>query len=126
MSAFRGQAQTTHPRRSEAKLFRIEFSDLHVSKEDSVKPWCDQLESQLFEAEYLADEDSVFVPADVAAIVHPSQKETLRVREPPLRSALSLFPLQLRFCSKNGETPSPCTLLPPPSPGGVRHVHAAF
>ena len=22
--------------------------------------------------------------------------------------------------------PSPCALLPPPSPGGVRHVHAAF
>jgi hypothetical protein len=31
--------------------------------------------------EYVVDEDSVFVPADVAAIVHPSQKETLRVRE---------------------------------------------
>src|SRR5271169_1272810 len=68
-------------RNSEAKLFHIEFSDLHVSKEDSVKPWCDQLECQLFEAEYLADEDSVFVPADVATIVHPSQKETLRVCE---------------------------------------------
>ena len=51
------------PRSSEAKVFRIELSDLHVSKEDSVKPWCDQLECQLFEAEYLADEDSVFVPA---------------------------------------------------------------
>jgi hypothetical protein len=66
---------------SKAKLFHIEFSDLHVSKEDSVKPRCDQLESQLFVAEYLADENSVFVPADVAAIVHPSQKETVRVRE---------------------------------------------
>jgi len=44
------------PRSSEAKLFGIEFSDLHVSKEDSVKPWCHRLESQLFEAEYLADE----------------------------------------------------------------------
>jgi hypothetical protein len=62
---------------SKAKLFRIEFSDLHVSKEDSIKPWCNQLERQLFEAENLADEDSVFVPADVAAIVHPSQKEIL-------------------------------------------------
>ena len=69
------------PRSSEAKVFRIELSDLHVSKEGSVKPWCDQLECQLFEAEYLADEDSVFVPADVAAIVHPSQKETLAIRE---------------------------------------------
>ena len=47
------------------------FSDLHVSKEDSVKPRRDQLESQLFEAEYLTDEDPVLVPADVAAILHP-------------------------------------------------------
>ena len=66
---------------SKTKLFHIEFSDLHVSKEDSIKPWCDQLECQLFETEYLADEDSVSVPADVAAIIHPSEKETLRVRE---------------------------------------------
>jgi NAD(P)-dependent dehydrogenase (short-subunit alcohol dehydrogenase family) len=68
-------------RSSEAKLFGIEFSNLHVSKEHSVKPRCDQLDSQLFEAEYLADENSVLVPADVAAIVDSSQQETLRVRE---------------------------------------------
>ena len=37
-------------RSTEAKLFGIEFSDLHVSKEDSIKPRCDQLDSQLFEA----------------------------------------------------------------------------
>src|SRR5271156_6621128 len=36
------------PCSSRTKLFYIEFSDLHVSEEDSVKPWCDQLESQLF------------------------------------------------------------------------------
>jgi len=65
------------PCSSKTKFFHIEFPDLHVSREDSAKPWHDQLESQLFEAEYLVDEDSVFVPADVAAIVHPSQKETL-------------------------------------------------
>jgi hypothetical protein len=69
------------PCSSKTKLFHIKFSDLHISKEDSIKPWRDQLESQLFEAKYLADEDPVLVPADVAAIVHPSQKETLRVRE---------------------------------------------
>ena len=68
-------------RSSETKFFGIEFADLHVSKEHPVKPWCDQLDAQLFEAEYFADEDSVLVPADVAAIVHPSQQETLRVRE---------------------------------------------
>ena len=68
-------------RSSEAKLFGIEFSYLHVSKEDSVKPGCDQLDSQLFEAEYLADEDSVLVPADVAAIVDSPQLEPFRVRE---------------------------------------------
>jgi hypothetical protein len=33
-----------------AKLFHIEFSDLHVSKEDSVKFWRYQLKGQLFEA----------------------------------------------------------------------------
>ena len=69
------------PCRSKTKLFRIEFSDLHVSKEDSIKPRCDQLDSQLFEAEYLADEDSVLVPTNVATIVDSSQLETLRVRE---------------------------------------------
>jgi hypothetical protein len=69
------------PCSSKAKLFQVEFSNCHVSKEDCVKPWRDQLEAQLFEPEYLADKDSVFVPADVAAIVHPSQKEPLRVRE---------------------------------------------
>ena len=81
LSAFREAGSDDSPRRSEPMLFRIEFSDLHVSKEDPVKPWCDQLECQLFEAEYLADKDPVLVPADVAAIVHPSQKETLRVGE---------------------------------------------
>jgi hypothetical protein len=64
-----------------AKLFGIEFSDLHVSKEDSVQPRCDQPDSQLFEAEDFADEDSVLVPTDVAAIVDSSQQATLRVRE---------------------------------------------
>jgi hypothetical protein len=68
-------------RSSEAKLFGIEFSDLHISKEDSVEPRCDLLDSQLFEAEYFADEDSVLVPADVAAIVDSSQKEALRICE---------------------------------------------
>jgi hypothetical protein len=43
----------------EAKLFNIEFSDLHVSKEDPVELGCDQLKSQLFEAEYFAYKDSV-------------------------------------------------------------------
>jgi len=69
------------PCSSKTKLFHIEFSDLHVSKEDSIKSWRYQLKCQLFKAEYLADEDSVSVPADVAAIIHPSEKETLRVRE---------------------------------------------
>src|SRR5271154_5392662 len=66
-------------RSPEAKLFHVEFSDLHVSKEHSVELWCDQLKSQLFEAEYLANEYSCLVPADVSAIVHPSQKKSLRV-----------------------------------------------
>jgi hypothetical protein len=57
-------------RSSEAKLFGIEFSDFHVSREDSVEPWCDQLDSQLFEAEYFADEDPVLVPAYVSPLLH--------------------------------------------------------
>ena len=67
------------PCRPKTQLFCIELSDLHVSKEDSVKPWRDRIERQFFEAEYLADEDSIFVPADIAAIVHSSEKNTLRV-----------------------------------------------
>jgi hypothetical protein len=48
-----------HSSRSpEAKLFHVEFPDLHVSKENSIKFWCYQLESRLFEAEYFADEYS--------------------------------------------------------------------
>ena len=68
-------------RRSEAKLFGIELSYLHISKEDSIKPRRNQLDSQLFEAEYFANEDSVLVPANVPAIVDSSQLEPLRVRE---------------------------------------------
>jgi len=63
------------------KLFRIEFSDLHVSKEDSIKPRCYQFESQLFEAEYFADEDSILVPANVPAVVDSSQEHTPRICE---------------------------------------------
>jgi hypothetical protein len=36
-------------RSAEAKLFGIEFSYPHVSKEDPIKPRCDQLDSQLFD-----------------------------------------------------------------------------
>jgi hypothetical protein len=67
MSATSSIGSDHSSRSSEAKLFGIEFSDLHVSKEDSVQPRCDQLDSQLFEAEDFADEDSVLVPTDVAA-----------------------------------------------------------
>ena len=69
------------PCSSKAKLFHIEFSDLHVSKEDPVKPLVSPTKCQLLEAEYFADEASVFVPADVAAVVHSSEKETLRLHE---------------------------------------------
>ena len=47
------------------------------------------------------------------------QSSALRLCRPPLRFALSAPaspPLQ------GWGDPSPCTLLPPPSPGGVRHV----
>ena len=71
-----------HSSRSpEAKLFHVKFPDLHVSKEDSVKSWYYQLKCQLFEAEYLADEDSRLMPADVSAIAHASQQKAFRVSE---------------------------------------------
>ena len=61
-------------RSSEAKLFGIEFSYLHVSKENSVEPRCNQLDSQLFKAEYFADEDSILVPANISAVVDSSKE----------------------------------------------------
>ena len=69
------------PHSSESKLFRVEFADLQVSEVDSVESWRYQLKCQLFEAEYLADEDSRLMPTDVSAIVHPPEKETLLVCE---------------------------------------------
>jgi hypothetical protein len=68
-------------RSSEAKIFCVELSELHVSKEDPVTAGCDQLDSRLFETEYLDDENSVLVPADVAALVDSSQQETFEVCE---------------------------------------------
>src|SRR6516162_2708700 len=79
VSALRSAGSDYSPRRSEAELFCIEFSDLHVSEENPIKPRSRQFESQFFKAEYLADEDSVFVPAYVAAIVHTSEKKILWV-----------------------------------------------
>jgi hypothetical protein len=76
----RSSASSNHsPRGSKTKFFHIQFSDLHVSKEDLVEIWCDQLKSQLFKPKYFANEYPSFVPADVAAVVHPSEKNTLRV-----------------------------------------------
>ncbi len=61
--------------KTESELGSLCFTQalLHVSKEDSVEPRCDQLNSQLFEAEYFADEDSVLVPANITAIVDSPQ-----------------------------------------------------
>jgi hypothetical protein len=74
---FRAASSNHSPHRSEAKLFGIEFSDLHVSKEDSVVSRCDQLESQFLEAKYFADEDPVLVPTDVSGVVHMEHLEVL-------------------------------------------------
>jgi|SRR5665213_388716 len=100
--AMHSSANSNHSSRSsEAKLLRIEFSGLHVSKEHSVTSRCDQLECQLFEAEYLADEDPILVPADIAAIVHPSQQETLRMLGPK-RKGRVLDRLPLRQVWRSG------------------------
>ena len=74
---------------SEAHLFEAEFSDFHVWKEDSVEPRCDQFDTQLFEAEYFADEDPVLVPADDSLsraynIVVCAQMLSIRNRRAPL------------------------------------------
>ena len=53
----RSAASSNHsPRGSKTKFFRIQFPDLHVSKEDLVEIWCDQLKSQLFKAKYFVNE----------------------------------------------------------------------
>src|SRR5437868_6784245 len=58
--AMHSLANSDHsPCSSKTKLLHIEFSDLHISKVDSVKSWRNQLQGQLLEAEYVADEDSV-------------------------------------------------------------------
>lgn len=66
---------------SETKFLHIEFSDLHVSEEDSVEAGCDQLKSQFFEAKRCADKDSVLVPTDVSSVVHSSQQKPLGIGE---------------------------------------------
>jgi hypothetical protein len=58
--------------RPKAKLLRIELSDLLISEENSVEPRRDQFESQFLEAKDFADEDPVFMPADVPCVVHSS------------------------------------------------------
>src|SRR5580700_3326447 len=45
-----------------------------------------------------------------------------------VQTSAALRPFHSSFASapRVGDTPPHCALLPPPSPGGVRHVHAAF
>ena len=45
---------------------------------------------------------------------------------PIFRASLVQTGLSAASASLRWGDPSPCALLPPPSPGGVRHVHAAF
>jgi hypothetical protein len=47
-----------------------------MSKKDSVKPWCDPLQSQFLEAKDFANKDPVLVPADVPGVVHSSLQKT--------------------------------------------------
>src|SRR5271170_5450876 len=48
------------------------------------------------------------------------QSSALRLCRPPLRFALSVPPAAPS--PRVGDSPPHCALLPPPSPGGVRHV----
>ena len=63
---------------------------LHVPKEGSIKPWRDQFEGQLFEAEDLADEDSILVPADIPLLF------TRRRRRPNTVDVLLYFQQEIR------------------------------
>jgi hypothetical protein len=65
----------------ESKCLGIDLLDFDITKEDLVKVFADMLKADLFEAEYLADEHPALVPTDVAAVVHPSCQEALRVDE---------------------------------------------
>jgi hypothetical protein len=66
---------------SKTKLFHVEFSDLHISEEDSIKPGVINSSAYSSKRNTSLMKTLFFVPADVAAIVHLSQKETLRARE---------------------------------------------
>ena len=70
-----------HAHRPESKSFNVELSDLELAKEDLVKVFGNQLETEILKAKYFADEDPVLVPTDVAAVVHSSCQEACRVDE---------------------------------------------
>ena len=53
---------------SKTKLFHIEFSDLHLSKEDSIKSRRNQLECQLFEAESRASSSRAIASTALIAL----------------------------------------------------------
>jgi hypothetical protein len=67
--------------RPEAKRFRVKLANLNIPKIDLVEVFVDLLEAESLESKNLADEYPAFVPADVAAVVHPPEQESMRINE---------------------------------------------
>lgn len=66
-------------RRAKTELLHIKFADLQLPKENPIKPRLTQFKSQLFEAKYFADKDSVLVPTDISAVVDSTYQKIRRV-----------------------------------------------
>jgi hypothetical protein len=69
------------PNRPEAKGFRVKLANLNIPKIDLAELFVDLLETENLKSKNLADEDSAFVPADVAAVVHTAKHESTRINE---------------------------------------------
>ena len=92
-----GTGQTTHPvvcrrltpniyssndlNRPEAKRFRVKLTNLNIPKIDLADAFIDLLEAENLKSKNLTDEYPAFMPAYVAAIVHSSEHESMRINE---------------------------------------------
>ena len=69
------------PNRPEAKGFRVKLANLNIPKIDLAELFVDLLEAENLKSKNPADEDSAFVPADVAAVVHSTKHKPMRMDE---------------------------------------------
>jgi hypothetical protein len=68
--AFGNVSSRKSPNGPEPQLRDIEFTQFHVSEVDPKYLFIHLLEAEILERKHLADEDTILVPADVAARVH--------------------------------------------------------